>query len=428
LTLLPVNAADLTSFAQLCLHALDIDAATGALAQAEKLEPEYPELLATRALLSMYMGRFAAAETDCVRCLALDTSNASAAVTLSRVRRGRLADSELAIMRRVADDTSAHLDRRIPAAFTIAHALDSRRDYAAAFAAYQTAHAFAQQRDSLESRRFDASNLAGRRARILALDFSKAPPASNAARAPRAIFIVGMPRSGTTLVEAVIAAHPRVLGCGERITLPPVIDALVTISAEGCAIDGELLDEARRNYLAGLPNPGQADCFTDKQPFNFQAIGLIATMLPDAAIIYVRRNPIETCLSIYRQEFNKAWSFAHSLADIGAVYAHHALLMHEWQARLPARFMTIQYEDLVADFDGSARNLVAASGLEWHPDCLEFQRAVRPIATFSAVEVRGKVRSHNGRAANYQQHLAPLVAALTHYGVDLVSGAMVSAP
>ena len=121
--MVPVNAADLTSFAQLCLHALDIDAATGALAQAERLEPEYPELLATRALLSMYMGRFAEAETDCVRCLALDTSNASAAVTLSRVRRGRLADSELAIMRRVADDANAHLDRRIPAAFTIAHAL-----------------------------------------------------------------------------------------------------------------------------------------------------------------------------------------------------------------------------------------------------------------------------------------------------------------
>ena len=428
LTLVPANAADLTSFAQLCLHALDIDAATGALAQAEQLEPEYPDMLAARALLSMYMGRFVETETDCVRCLAVDTSNASAAVTLSRVRRGRLADSELAIMRRVADDPNADLDRRIPAAFTIAHALDSRRDYDVAFAAYQTAHALAQQRDNLESRRFDAGNLASRRERILALDFSKMAPVGNTARAPRAIFIVGMPRSGTTLVEAVIAAHPRVLGCGERITLPPLLDALVTISSEGRTIDGELLDEARRNYLAGLPNPGKADCFTDKQPFNFQAIGLIDKMLPDAAVVYVRRNPIETCLSIYRQEFNKAWSFAHSLDDIAAVYAHHALLMHEWQARLPARFTTIQYEDLVADFDASARALIAACGLEWDPACHEFQRAARPIATFSAVEVRGKVSSHNGRAANYQRHLAPLIAALTHYRVDLVSGAVATAP
>lgn len=425
LTLAAPNAADFTAFASLSLHALDVDAAAGALEQAAKLDPDNPDLLGTRALLSLYLGRFGAAVDDCLRCLAKDPTNSSAAATLSRVQRGQLGDRELAMMRLLATDSRAHLDRRIPAAFTVAHALDARGTHGEAFEGYRAAHALARQRDQMESRRFETSMLERRRARILGETLlATATDANKAARHARPIFVVAMPRSGTTLVEAVIAAHPRVFGCGERMAMPPIVDALVAPEGVGPVVDEHFLDNARRSYLTGLPSLGAADLFTDKQPFNFEAIGLIDQLFPDAAIVYVRRDPVETCLSIYRQEFNKAWSFVHELTDIAAVYAHHARLMREWQARLPGRFTTVQYEAFVGDFDSQARSLIAGCGLDWNPVCLEFQKAERPIATFSAVEARDPVASRNGHAAHYRQQLQPLVDELVRLGVDLETGAL----
>jgi tetratricopeptide (TPR) repeat protein len=425
LTLTAPNAADLTAFASLSLHALDTSAAAAALEQAEKLDPEYCELLATRALLEMYLGRFAAAADDCLRCLARDPGNVSAATTLSRLQRGRLGERELSMMRVLSTDLRAHLDRRIPAAFAVAHALDERGDTDQAFVAYGAAHALAQQRDRIEGRRFDRHSLDERRSRLGRVQWPTDPQPARPPRPARPIFIVGMPRSGTTLIEAVIAAHPRVFGCGERIAMPPLIDALLDLAARDAPIEPHWLFDAARSYLAGLPSIGAADHFTDKQPFNFEAVGLIDRLFPDAAIVHVRRNPLETCLSIYRQEFHKAWSFAHELADIAAVYAHHARLMQDWQARLPGRVRTIQYEDFVADFDTQAHALIAHCGLEWHPACADFQKSERPIATFSTVEARDPVASRNGRAARYRAQLQPLADELQGLGIDLTTGASV---
>ena len=164
---------------------------------------------------------------------------------------------------------------------------------------------------------------------------------------------------------------------------------------------------------------------TDKHPLNFEAAGLIARLLPDAAIIHVRRDPLETCLSIYRQEFNKHWTFAHRLADIGHHYGQYARLVAHWERTLPGQFTTFQYEDFVATFERAAPELVAACGLEWEVQCLEFQRTPRVIATFSTVQARDPVRSGNGRAKLYAKYLGPLVSALESAGVDLQTGAAI---
>ena len=163
---------------------------------------------------------------------------------------------------------------------------------------------------------------------------------------------------------------------------------------------------------------------TDKHPLNFEAAALMARLFPDAAIIHVRRNPIETGLSVYRQEFSKQWTFAHRLEDIGHYYGHYARLVAHWEHTLPGRFTTIQYERFVDSFEQAAPQLVRACGLSWEPQCLNFQRTSRAIATFSTVQARDAVRLGESRAERYEKHLAPLAAALERAGVDPETGAL----
>jgi hypothetical protein len=147
------------------------------------------------------------------------------------------------------------------------------------------------------------------------------------------------------------------------------------------------LQDWAKFYFRDLPeNLRGADHITDKHPRNFEAAGLIARMLPNAIIVHVRRNPVETCLSVYRQEFNKNWTVAHRLADIAAYYARYAKLVGHWERVLPGRIVTIQYEDFVADFANAAPPLLQACGLEWQPQCLEGTASQEvPRAAFAAV-------------------------------------------
>jgi tetratricopeptide (TPR) repeat protein len=423
LALAPPSAEDLTAYAGLCLHALALDDAAAALDQAEVLAPELPEMLSKRALLHMYFGRFDEAGSYCRRCLARDPENVSAYATLIRLTGGRLDDMELETLSRLSRRTEVHPDQRIPPAFAVAHIHDARGDFAAAFAACNFAHEQCLARDLAEGRGYDAAVIERRIRRLMA----KTPATISTLRAasgpgPTPIFIVGMPRSGTTLIESVLGAHSRVFACGERLLMRRILQAWLELDAGRMEPDAATLSGWARAYLQELPALGAADHFTDKHPLNFEAIGLITRLFPDAAIIHVRRNPVETCLSIFRQEFNKLWTFAHRLSDIGHYYGQYALLMAHWERHAPGRVTTIQYENFAGGFEQGAANLVAACGLGWEPQCLEFQRTQRAIATFSTVQARDQVAVRNGRAGRYAQDLGPLLEALTAGGVDLETG------
>ena len=316
-----------------------------------------------------------------------------------------------------------YLDNRIAAIFAIADAHDARGEIDTAFAAYEAAHRLALERDALEKRSYDRAQDVARIQSIVELS-ERLPEIASPANAPRPIFIVGMPRSGTTLIEAVLGAHSRVFACGERPAMRRILrwpmrsrtDASRRRTSARCRTGRSSISATCRN-LRG------ADHITDKHPRNFEAAGLIARMLPNAVIVHVRRNPVETCLSIYRQEFNKHWTFAHRLADIADYYARYAQLVAHWERVLPGRFVTIQYEDFVADFANAAPQLVQACGWSWEPQCLEFQKSPRAIVTFSTVQARSEVALGNGRAQQYEKHLRPLVAALEAAGIDLQTGA-----
>ena len=423
LTLTKPTVEDFTAYGSLCVQALYIDAALKALDRAEELDPDYPQMLAQRALVLMYLGRFDEAESYARRCLAQRPDFVPVYSTLSRLRRGALDDADLRQLNELARRENVYLDYRIAAIFAIANAHDARGEIDTAFAAYGAAHMLALERDALEKRSYDQAQDAARVRRIAEL-WERLPEITPPQNAPRPIFIVGMPRSGTTLLESVLGAHSRVFTCGERPALRQILRWPIGVEETQPQEYERTLQGWAKFYFRDLPDLRGADHFTDKHPRNFEAAGLIARMLPNAVILHVRRNPVETCLSVYRQEFNKHWTFTHRLTDIAEYYARYAQLVGHWERTLPGRFITVQYEDFVADFANAAPRLVQACGLDWEPQCLEFQKAPRAIATFSTVQARSAVASGNVRAQRYEKHLGPLVAALEGAGVDLATGAM----
>jgi tetratricopeptide (TPR) repeat protein len=424
LTLTKPTAADFTAYASLCLQALDIETALMALDRAEALDRNYPQMLAQRALALMYLGRFAEAEAYCRRCLQAKPDFVPAYSTLSRLRRGALDDADLQQLNELARSGDVYLDYRIAAIFAIANTHDARGEIDAAFAAYEAAHMLARERDRLERRSHDATQDAVRIQRFVNL-WERLPEIAPVPNAPRPIFIVGMPRSGTTLLESVLGAHSRVFACGERPAMRQILRWPGDLEKTQPEAYERTLQDWAQFYFRDLPDLRGEDHITDKHPRNFEAAGFITRLLSNAVIVHVRRNPVETCLSIYRQEFNKHWTFTHRLADIAEYYLRYAQLVAHWERVLPpGKFVTIQYEDFVADFPNAAPKLVQACGLEWQPQCLEFQKTTHPIATFSTVQARSGVVLGNGRAQRYEKFLGPLVAALEAGGIDLQSGAL----
>jgi tetratricopeptide (TPR) repeat protein len=236
------------------------------------------------------------------------------------------------------------------------------------------------------------------------------------------IFIVGMPRAGTTLIEQILASHPDVHGGGELTQLGALIDEA---SSFGGVLYGypQLLSHLTSERLAQL---GGAYCeqiaslalgrrrVTDKTPANFLYAGLIHLMAPNGRIIHCRRDPRDTCLSCYTTLFSSGQRFTYDLGELGAYYRSYAGLMDLWRELLPPdRFTEVRYEAVVADLEGEARRLVAFCGLEWDEACLDFHKTERQVRTASANQVRQPLyRGSVGRWERYADHLAPLTAAL----------------
>jgi tetratricopeptide (TPR) repeat protein len=229
------------------------------------------------------------------------------------------------------------------------------------------------------------------------------------------IFIVGMPRSGTTLVEQVLASHPKVFAAGEITNLAQVTEAVAPFAAGMRSLTAEQLREIGARYAKSVRALAPAaERITDKMPSNFRFAGLIHLALPNARIIHVRRDPIDTCVSCFSKIFTGDQPFSYDLGELGRYYRAYDALMAHWRRVLPADAMLeVQYEDLVADFEKHARGIVAHCGLAWDERCLAFHETKRPVLTASAVQVRQPLyRSAVGRWRPYAAMLAPLLQAL----------------
>jgi tetratricopeptide (TPR) repeat protein len=235
------------------------------------------------------------------------------------------------------------------------------------------------------------------------------------------IFIVGMPRSGTTLVEQILASHPEVAGGGEIGIGRNVAVSLGFGSGEEKGFARRVTAVTRREIAAHADNAlatmarfsTSAARVTDKFPHNFEVLGLIALLFPRAKIIHCRRAPLDTCVSCFLTPLNDSHSYAESLVALGEYYREYFSLMTYWREALPVSILDVDYESLVSNLEEQSRRIIAFSGLSWDPACIDFQSARRAVDTASHSQVRQPIYDSSvGRWRHYEKHLEPLFAAL----------------
>jgi tetratricopeptide (TPR) repeat protein len=232
---------------------------------------------------------------------------------------------------------------------------------------------------------------------------------------PVPVFIFGMPRSGTTLVEQMLASHPNIYGAGELNDFERAVAALGGPDGIPPDIGGEELRRIGASYVARVqPFAPQALRITDKLPVNFRFAGLIHLALPQARLIHLVRDPVDTCLSCFSLLFGGDQPFTYDLGELGRYYRRYQRLMDHWREVLPPGVMLeVQYEALVGDFEREARRIVAHCGVDWDASCLDFHKTQRPVHTASAVQVRQPVyRSSINRWRPSDGALQPLLDAL----------------
>ena len=332
---------------------------------------------------------------------------------------GQQADeAQLRRLEAVLKNPERSVSDRISAGFALGILLDNAERCDQAFPCFADANALHRQQRAEAGERFDIGALRRQVDDLIELAtpdfFSAAAPWGNPSQAP--VFIVGMPRSGTSLVEQIAASHSRVFGAGELHALGEIWE---TLSAHNRGRPVEKWDAAFARRLAdrhveSLQALGNgAVRIIDKMPDNIFFLWLIAALFPSARIILCRRDLRDVCLSCYFHHFTEGHLYAYDLADCGARALEIDRLATHWLRVLPLEILAIDYEKLVSDLEGESRRLIEFLGLEWEPACLDFHRTERPVLTASAWQVRQPLyRRSVGRWRRYVGHLRPLLEAL----------------
>jgi tetratricopeptide (TPR) repeat protein len=437
------------------LAALDKpDAAVAAFRRAIELKPVNPEALCNWGLALTELGRLDDAEAKYRRAIAVSPGFAGAYNNLGLLlkERGRLNEARMAFEQaiRLAPNSVSYYDnlaavRPFTAGDRYFTALEAWAENSTALSAVDRIHlhfalakayehidqpesAFQQllAANALKRRHiiYDEAATVGCMDRIRELisrDFMQARKGWGVP-STLPVFIVGMTRSGTTLIEQILASHPHVFGAGElslfdeiagsiRNALPdapPFPEMLLSISPEHMRTLGA-------QYLARLSQRApQATRITDKMTVNFLFAGLIHLALPNATIIHAVRDPVDTCVSCFSVHFTKGQFHTYDLAELGRYYRHYQEVMAHWHNVLPpGRIMDVHYEELVGDLEGMARRILAHCGLGWNARCLDFHLTKRSVRTASATQVRQPIyRTSIGRWRRYEKFLGPLLAEL----------------
>ncbi len=393
------------------------DEAAACCAKAVELAPGDPACLRAQARVLQQQGRNEDAFRILEPMIGTGALDAGAAVTLSRacirLKRPELAASAIENM---LAQTDLSIDTRWKLHMAIGRVYDDMKDYDRAFGHFERGHL-------LKRGGFDP---VAHRAFVTQRITSFSPAAM--ARLPRArvksdlpVFIVGMPRSGTTLVEQILSSHPAVFGAGELLRVGDIAQRLParlesTAEYPFCISDltQEAADAAAREYLDYLRGLAGSDAarVTDKLPGNFMHLGLIELLFPDARVIHCMRDPLDTCVSCYAQNFN-GHEYTHDLAHLGLFHREYRRMMAYWRSVLRLPMLDVQYEDLIGDIEAGGRRLIEFCGLPWDEQCLRFYENERTVMTASSDQVRQPIyRTSAERWRNYEKYLGPLREAL----------------
>lgn len=377
------------------------------------LQPGRSDFHFNKGVALQALGRFDAAVEAHEAALSIQPILTEAHYSLSMIRRGQDHGAEIERLEALLAEPRLTDDRRVNGHFTLGRLYDECGDVAKAFRNFQSANDLKARQMPFDTARFDG--YVDSLIEIYDKDFFAArKDHGNPSRRP--IFIVGMPRSGTTLVEQILASHPDVHGGGELDDIRQMINRLPALTGDqaypACAeaIDKALSRALAEEYLSSLERRfPAAPHVTDKMTGNYLRLGLIGQILPNAIVIYCRRDPLDTCLSCYFQNFADGLAFSYDLRHLGHVYRAHERMMSHWNAVLPRPILEVAYESLVKEPEEQVRRLLAFCDLSWNRNCLTFHLNEREIQTASFWQVRQPLYTSSiGRARAYAAHLGPL--------------------
>ncbi len=395
----------------------DAAAALDAFTAVVERAPSHRQARVLRAEALRALGRIGDAEAELRTVLREDANAVSAWIGLDNLKATH-GDDDLQALARLYAAHAGTAEQHIALGFALAHALEDRQRFDAAFALFSEVNA-------LKRRGFTWSAAA---ASALVDDiiaaFPQPPPATG--RGGERIFLVGLPRSGSTLAEQILAAHPRVTGGGETEEIARVLQeesrrrgqpfpqwVRAAEPADWARLGDRYLE--RTAPASGIP---ASSVTTDKTLPNWQVVGAILRMLPGARIVHCVRDPLETCWSCFKHNFAAGQFFAYAFDELAAFHRDADRAMRHWRAQAPAAVYTHVYEDLVARPEASVRALLAHCGLAFDAACLDFHEADREVHTTSAAQVRAPLHEARATAARYGARLDPLHQALDIRAVD----------
>lgn len=383
--------------------------ARACFAKALKTQPRHPQALFGIGQIAMVEGRFEEAETAYRRIADLNPKMTGAWAALAGTRKMTDADGDWLKSAEEMVKSAVHPLDEANLRFAMGKYCDDVHDFAQAFQNFKRGNellkTLAEDYDRKKRSQFIDESI-----RLYSRNTISSIGAAGSSSA-KPVFVVGMPRSGTSLAEQIIASHPAAYGAGE-------LDFWAAVSAKDRAQTQRILDEAGRSevaqeYLRVLESfSASASRVIDKAPVNSDFLGLIYSVFPNARVIYMQRDPIDTCLSCYFQQFLTGLNFTFDLSNLVHYYREHQRLMAHWRAVLPPGFiLDVPYAELVADQETWSRKMLDFIGLEWDPRVLEFHTNVRQVTTASAWQVRQQVYTSSvARWHNYEKFIGPLKA------------------
>jgi len=425
LTLTPLDAQTLDTLGVIFTRANDHNRATALYDRAVSLAPTNANYRYNFAKSLVFVGDMDAAERELEACIGLASWTWGAHLTLSQLRKQTVSNNHLDRLHALIPKTLENHAAQMNLHLSLAKEYEDMADYAKSFE-----HLVAGKKAGGAKRGYSTTQ--DEALFELITRASPTPQHESAGFATEEpIFVVGMPRSGTTLVERIISSHPDVHSAGELQNFalalkrasgsrtPNMIDAETIAGAQ--SVDWKKLGE---DYLSSTrPDTGSKPRFIDKLPHNFLYLGAIANALPNAKIICLRRDPVDTCLSNFRQLFGQTSPFhdySYDLLDTGRYYVLFDRLMTHWKEQFPERILEVDYETLVESQEASTWQLLQFCNLTWNDACLNFETNEAPATTASAVQVRAPMyRTAMQRWKYYEKEMADLQKLLTASGIEL---------
>ncbi len=397
-----------------------------------QLQPDFAEAYLHIGGVHELLGRMDDAEAAFRNALRLQPDHSLAHARLATLLRDKLPDADLELLEAQLAAANVTPPPRTRMLFALAHVLDAKRQYSRAGDCLRDANAL-----NLDLTRGDRDFAPSDHERhisemmdVFNREFIERT-AGQGLETRRPVFIIGLPRSGTTLIEQVLASHPSVHGAGELRLARKMFESLPTLLDRSerpmlCVphLDAPAIQRLGRQYLDRLAilDGGLAERIVDKMPDNYMQLGMITTLFPQAVIIHCRRDLRDIAVSCWMTDF-RSIRWANDPQHIAARFREYRRIMNYWPTTLQTTIHEVNYEETVSDLEGVGRRLLAACGLEWDPACLEFYRTQRTVRTASVTQVRQPIYKKSvARWKNYEDHLSDLFAEIATIEAEFPAG------